>query len=180
MFKQFKFTIIALASLAMVFTSCKKEEETPQQETPKNCVTCKINGADWSSLETGRSIKMEDTTLQAVSATLQADTLSLALISVKGTDTSLMSVYSVLSDGRRSGNFSESAVMYFPSTDINTIFDIILNYEVNSTFSLTGFNADKKTISGTFTSSNTRSGGGGPDYNITDGKFNDIPFTVIP
>lgn len=164
--------------MAIAFTSCKKDEETPTQSQPKeNQVSCSINGSAWASLPEGRSIKMGDSLVPAVSFSVEADTLSMTFVKVNGTDTNVITGVATLNTPRV-GACKDAMIFYFKNTDLATLYDVILNYQITSSVTITKFDATNKKISGTFNSS-MKHKSGGTNYEITNGAFTDASFIEI-
>ncbi|HEY1047171.1 MAG TPA: hypothetical protein VGF79_12070, partial [Bacteroidia bacterium] len=69
-------------------------------------------------------------------------------------------------------------ILYFPKMDFATVISILSEYEVkNPKLTITKYDATKKLISGTYSVSIT-STTATPNYEVTEGVFTDVPFTI--
>lgn len=179
MLKSIKYSFIAIATLAFVFSSCKKKDDpAPTNNAPtENVASCKINGQSWKSFPVGLTVKNGDSTYGSV-AQFEADTLSMSLIGLNGSDTSFFSIAATVNSGRIGTYTDDAYVLYFPKMDFATVINILSQYEVKSPkLTITKYDPAKKLISGTYSVSLTSSSLT-PNYEITEGVFNDVPYTI--
>lgn len=179
MFKSIKYSLFAIATLAFVFTSCKKKEDPAPSNntTTANVASCKINGKDWKSFPVGLTVKGGDSTYGTV-AQFEADTLTMSIIGLNGSDTSFFSIAATVNSGRIGTYTDDAFILYFPKMDFATVISILSEYEVkNPKLTITKYDATKKLISGTYSVSIT-STTATPNYEVTEGVFTDVPFTI--
>jgi hypothetical protein len=172
------FFISAMA--LMTVTSCKKEDNN-NNNTPANTnsgiASCEVNGKSWTSGKTGSYLGTDS--LPGCEALLVGDTMT--FIATNFTDSSVVLAQLVLKPAR-TGSYTgttstEGAMLYLPKLDQNSIFQAFLMYTTTYSMNITQWNEGTKTLSGTF-NLNMVSNIGGAGYNITNGKFTDVKFSL--
>jgi hypothetical protein len=180
MLRNIKFSGLAILTIAIAFSSCKKKDNPPPSNPTSGAkVTCVINGKTWSSKSANEKINMQDSFMYGVNATMEADTLGMTAISVDGADTSWLLISGTLNSNKL-GTYTQEdvAAIYFPSFKAEDILNVFFNYTVTSSVTITKYDATKKTISGTFNITMTPTSSG-TTYTINTGKFDDIPFEQL-
>ena len=181
--KILNYSIVLFATLAIGFSSCKKEEEKPSTSTPTaktDVFTCKVNGTAWESDSRSKMVPFLDSMMPSVGPSVEGDTLSMMAFRTNSTD-STMILFNVLLKNPRVGTYTMTGtdynIYYFSGIDFMTFLNTFFGYSASSTLNITKFDATNKKISGTFNTTMTSSTGG-PTMTITEGTFNDVTLTV--
>jgi hypothetical protein len=180
-----KLNLVAIAALsvgAMFFQSCEKEPAaTPKPVT--GIVTMDINGKGWTSNKSGEMLVVDEDTLYGCDAVWDFGNLSLTATNFK--DSSVFAVNLVLTPaetGTYTGKVDFTAddlVLYAPKTDVMTLLNLLMNYDITYSVTLTKVDKENGLCSGIFTVTQTdKAASGMGNFSITNGKFTDVKMEV--
>ncbi len=179
---KYTFTLLlAITGLAFAASSCKKDPDpAPAKET--GFISCKINGVDWKSAKASEKIILDGDTVSGVEASLEGDSvISIYGIKPSATDTSAIIMFLKLNPGK-TGTYSgttsgDYGALYTPGMDFVSLLTVLGSYDITYSINITSFDATAKKLSGTFTITHTPKMGTGT-IAVTNGEFNDIPYSV--
>jgi hypothetical protein len=174
-----KYSSLALLTITLFMSSCKKTEDTVTPSTPTaktGIVTCKINGTAWESDARTQKTFFIDTIVPSVRVTVEGDTMSLLAFRTRTGDSTAF-LMNVLLTPARIGTYTMTSTDYniyhLPSTNMLALFTTLFTYTASSSMTITKFDAVNKKISGTFNTTMTPSSSG-TTYTVTEGKFTDL------
>ncbi len=181
-----KFNLLAVAMLsvgAMFIQSCEKDP-APTPKPVTGIVTMDLNGKSWTSNKNGEMLVIEEDTLYGCEALLEDGMLTLTATRFK--DSSLVGFNLVLTPaitGTYSGKADLTAddyALYAPKTDVMTLLNLLMNYDINYNVTLTKVDQSTGLCSGIFTiTQNDKAATGMGNFSVTNGKFTDVKMTVV-
>lgn len=162
--------------------SCTKDPVTTNNTTSTTGVlNCKVNGTAWQSEAASKMYISNGDTIYGTVATIANGELNVQGAKIIGNDTSRVVMQLVLTPaktGTYSGTFSPQAAdgaLYFPKSDNNTLFAIVMGYTCTYSVTLTKVDQANNLLSGGYTITMLAPAGQGlPDYKITEGTFTDL------
>jgi len=176
--------ILMLSIVAFVFSGSKKKE-APAPGTGNNptatpgVLVCKVNGNDWQSDPSSKPAQFIDEPMSSTEVLVEADSISIIGIRVKGTDTSCIAMYFYLTPGR-TGVYTltgmEHYAFYMAGTTLDALFTAAFDYTRTATVELTKFDTAGKKISGKFNFSMTNNDPSKSNIMVTEGSFTDLSF----
>jgi hypothetical protein len=173
--KLFFFSALAL----MMATSCKKDDNNNNTTPNPNAgiTSSSVNGKTWTSGKTGTYIGVDS--IPGCEAYLTGDTMT--FIATNFSDTSVVLAQLVLTSGRvgtYSGTTStEGGMFYLSKFDETSLLQAFLMYTTSYNFTISKWDNASKKFSGTF-NFNMVSNIGGPGFNVTNGKFDDVNYVI--